>query len=346
MIALIFIIVFGLLVVGTIFIYLVNNHSSSTKKYSCNSLIGKCSLDPNGSYSTQNDCQSNCKLNPPKPNPPPPPKPNPPPPPKPNPPPPPKPNPPPPPKPNPPPPPKPPTPPAPNPPTPPAPKPNPPPPNPPSPSPGPGQTCIMHQNPDVGDPYPRCRDKGTFWQLDINDYNRICSSHPQDGTCGGTSWAMGDARANDPNKPWSKLAKGGAAQLRTLTLPGTNNYSSSIDCICDLQDCTNTVKNLLTEGKEYHENQYPGQPVNWQCLHWGGAGSVAYTHLHTTSKPGGEGGYVDNIPTTDEKGNKIGPNYPVGANGVGVCVYTPAIGNQIKIDDAAEQMCKLRVKST
>jgi len=139
MIALIFIIVFGLLVVGTIFIYLVNNHSSSTKKYSCNSLTGKCSLDPNGSYSTQNDCQSNCKLNPPKPNPPPP-KPNPPPP-KPNPnPPPPKPNPPPKPKPKPnPPPPKP------NPP-PPKPKPPPPKPNPPPPTPSPGHCDFDYWN--------------------------------------------------------------------------------------------------------------------------------------------------------------------------------------------------------
>ena len=165
--------------------------------------------------------------------------------------------------------------------------------------------------------YPACRTQKRIQAMDWNQFSAVCDAAPP---CGDNSNIGVFRSAGDTSQPTFMLGPhGGVAQQaeKTLTMPGKAHYSSSIDCICDDTQCAADVEMLLTQGVKDQMGFFKGDVPPYQCFHWGGQGSIPWTHLHTAGLLMGEA--VDGIPAQG-----LGDSTPVVAGPQGVCAYVPA----------------------
>lgn len=69
---------------------------------------------------------------------------------------------------------------------------------------------------------------------------------------------------------------------RSLTFPLKRYFTSSVDCICHMKSCVEHVKNHIRSSMQFWTSRYH-KKVEFLAYHWGGRGTIPWTHLHSGS---------------------------------------------------------------
>tara|TARA_Y100000389_G_C17455942_1_gene518171 strand:- start:1655 stop:2455 length:801 start_codon:yes stop_codon:yes gene_type:complete len=133
---------------------------------------------------------------------------------------------------------------------------------------------------------------------------------------------------------------------RWLTIPYVDiagnkfkdNFTSSVDCICDDDKCINQVSALMKHGAE----NISGTP-KYQGLHFGHRGSVSWTHMHTINSDytATHPSRIDSINIGSASDTNI---YVDGDIGIAIKVPDNKWVDNNKLKTIATQVCEQRRK--